>query len=57
MKSEGIELPEGRKMKTIEKDGYKYLGILEYEDLLRERMMDILNHEYFHRVKKVLKSG
>ncbi len=57
MKSEGIELPEGRKMKTIEEDGYKYLGILEYDDLLRERMKDILNHEYFHRVKKVLKSG
>ncbi len=54
-KSCEIVKSEGQKMKTIEEDGYKYLGILEYDDVLRERMKDILSHEYFHRVKKVVK--
>ena len=33
MKFEGIGLREGQKMKTVEDDGYKYLGILGYDDL------------------------
>lgn len=30
-KAEGITLPDGCKMKSLEEDGYKYLGVLEYE--------------------------
>ena len=29
--TDGIELPSGEKIKEIEEDGYKYLGILEYD--------------------------
>ena len=29
--TEGIELPSAGKIREIEKDGYKYLGILEYD--------------------------
>ena len=56
MKFEGIDLPEGQEMKTVEDDGYKYVGVLEYDNLLHERMENALRREYFHRVKKVLKS-
>ena len=28
---DGIELPSGDKIREIEKDGHKYLGILEYD--------------------------
>ena len=29
--TDGIELPSGEKIREIEEDGYKYLGILEYD--------------------------
>ena len=32
VKSEGIDLPEGRQMKTVEDDGYKYLGVLSQQN-------------------------
>ena len=30
----GVALPDGCRMKTVEEEGYKYLCILEYNDLL-----------------------
>ena len=33
-KCKGIDLPEGHRMKSVEEEGYKYLGVLEYYDLL-----------------------
>ena len=33
-----------------------FLGVLEYDDLLHERMKNALRSEYFRRMKKVLKS-
>ena len=58
MKFEGINLPEGQKKNTVEDDGYKYLGVVEYNDLLHERMKNALRSEYmyFRRMKKFLKS-
>ena len=56
VKSEGIDLPDGRRMKTVEEGGYKYLGILEHDDLLHEKMKSKIKIEYFRRLKKVLKS-
>ena len=29
--TDGIELASGEKIREIEEDGYKYLGILEYD--------------------------
>ena len=56
MKFEGIYLPEGQKMKTLEDDGYKDLGVPEYNDLLHERMKGAMRSKYYRRMKKVLKS-
>lgn len=45
MKSKAIELPEGRKTKAIQEDGDRYLGILEYDDALHQKMKNALSHE------------
>ena len=42
-----IELPEGEVIKEIDKSGYKYLGVLEAEQMLESEMKDKLRAEYF----------
>ena len=34
VKYDGVDLPDGRRMKSVEEDGHKYLGILEYNEVL-----------------------
>ena len=36
--TERIELPSGEKIREIEEDGYKYLGILEYDRVKEQEM-------------------
>ena len=55
-KFEGVDLPDGCRMKIVEEEGYKYLGILEYNDLLHGEMKRKIRCEYFRRLKRVLKS-
>ena len=54
--ADGIELPSGEEMKEIEEDGYKYLGILEYDRVKEQKMKDKFRNKYFRRVKLILKS-
>ena len=54
--TEGIELPSGEKIREIEEDGYKYLGILEYDRVKEQEMKDKFRNEYFKREKFILKS-
>ena len=54
--ADGIELPSGEKIREIEEDGYKYLGILEYDRIKEQQMKDKLRNEYFRRLKLILKS-
>ena len=57
MKSVGIELPDGKVIKSLQEgESYKYLGILEAERFLGEEMKLKVSKEYFRRLKKVLKS-
>ena len=30
VKYDGVDLPDGRRMNSVEEDGYKYLGIFKY---------------------------
>ena len=53
---EGISLPTGEQIHELEDDGYKYLGILEANDILHKEMKALVTKEYIRRVKKVLKS-
>ena len=48
-----ITSPDSRKMKSVEEDGYKILGILEYDDLLQGHKKNVLKKEYFRRLKTV----
>ena len=56
VKYDGVDLPDGRRMKSVEEDGYKYLGILEYSDVLQAEMKTRLQNEYYRRLKRILKT-
>ena len=53
--TDGIELPSGETIREIE-DGYKYLGIFEYDRVKKQEMKDKFRNEYFRRTKLILKS-
>jgi hypothetical protein len=56
VKCSGIVLPTGEQIHELEDEGYKYLGILEADDILHAEMKNLVTKEYFRRVKKVLRS-
>ena len=57
MKSVGIELPDGKVIKSLQEgESYKYLRILEADKFLEEKMKLNVSKEYIRRLKKVLKS-
>ena len=56
VKAVGIELPEGKAIKQQEGESYKYLGILEADKLLEEKMKLNVSKEYIRRLRTVLKS-
>ena len=56
VKSHGIQLPDEQIMKSLkEEDSYKYLGILEADDIKHEQMKEKVKKEYLRRVRKILK--
>ncbi len=52
----GISLPDGKQIQGLEDEGYKYLGILEVDNILHKNMKALVTKEYIRRAKKVLKS-
>ena len=57
VESNGIDLPNNETIKsTHEENGYKYLGIMEANQVLSGQMKERLRKEYKRRVKKILKS-
>ena len=57
VKSVGIELPDGKVIKSLQEgESYKYLGILEVDKFLEEKMKLNVSKEYIRRLRKVLKS-
>ena len=55
--SEGIELPNGKKIRSLDdQEGYKYLGILHFDDIKHKEVKEKLRKEYARRVRKILKS-
>ena len=56
VKSVGLELPNGKLIQSLQEDeSYKYLGILEADQFLEEKMKLNVSKEYIRRIK-VLKS-
>ena len=57
MKSVGIELPDGKIIKSLQEgESYKYLGILEADKFLEEKMKLNVSKQYIRNLRKVLKS-
>ena len=57
VKSVGIELPDGKVIKSLqESESYKYLGILEADKFLVEKVKLHVSKEYIRRLRKILKS-
>ena len=53
---DGIGLPNGEVMKELDENGYKYLGVLEGEDIMHREMKKKVKEEYLRRVKLVARS-
>ena len=50
MKSVGIELPDGKVIKSLQEgESYKYLGILEADQFLEEKMTLNVSKEYIRK--------
>ena len=56
-KFDGISLPDGRVMKAlIERAGYKYLGILQADQIRYTHMKEKVKTKYLRKVRKVLET-
>ena len=57
MKSDGIQLPNDTVMKSlVEGESYKYLGVLEVDEVMVNEMKNKVKEEYYRRVRKVLET-
>ena len=55
--SDGIMLPDENRIKSMNEDcSYKYLGVLESDQVKQKEMKEKLRNEYKRRVRKVLQS-
>ena len=55
-KIDGITIPTGEKIEEIDKDiGYKYLRILEVDDIKSSEIKSNIKKEYLRRLKLILK--
>ena len=55
-KYRGLNLQNGKLMKTIDEEGYKYLGILEYDKVKKKEMKTEFVREYKRRIRLILTS-
>ena len=54
--SEGVDMPDGERIKEIEKNEYKYLGTLEYNKIKESKMKENFRREYLRRTKLIMKN-
>ena len=54
--SEGVEMPDGERIKEVEKNGYRYLSILKYKKIKESKMKENFRREYLSRTKLIMKS-
>ena len=52
----GIELLDGNRMREVNLDGYKYLGVLQLDSIINRETKEKMKSEYIRRVKKLLRS-
>ena len=54
--TEGLELPSDDTIRHIDKEGYKYLGIMEFDSVREKNMIRHFQSQYFRRSRLVLRS-
>ena len=55
--SDGIKLPDAKEIKSMnEGEGYKYLGIIEADEIKKKEMKEKVSNEYKRRVRKILET-
>ena len=54
--SEGIELPDGERIKEVDHKEYKYLGVLQLDKTMNNELKENIGNEYIGRVKLICKS-
>ena len=58
VESSGIALPDGAEIRSLEQsEGYKYLGILQSDDIKNNEIKQMSKKEYFRRARMVLKAN
>uniref|UniRef100_A0A2H6MYK7 Uncharacterized protein n=1 Tax=Micrurus carvalhoi TaxID=3147026 RepID=A0A2H6MYK7_9SAUR len=53
---DGIEMPNRQLIKYNQNEDYKYLGILQLDNIKHGEVKTIVRREYTNRVRKILKS-
>ena len=57
VRREGIKLPDGKEIKCLQgEENYKYLGVLEKDDINHDKVKKNVRTEYTRRLKLILKS-
>ena len=56
VKPDGTKLPNGKVIKSLEGESYKYLGVLETDEVIVNEMKDKVKKEYYRGVRKVLET-
>ena len=54
--SKGLNLPNGKLMKTIDEEGYKHLGMLEYDKVKEKEMKTEFLRGYKRRLRLIFRS-
>ena len=55
--SEEIEFLEGERMKEVDQEGYKYLGVLQLDKTMNKEVKEKIGNEYIRRVKLICESS
>ena len=53
VKSEGIEFPDGERMKEVDQEGYMYLAVLQLDKTINKEMKENIGNEYIRKVKLI----
>ena len=56
VQTEGIELPDGKRMREVDLDGCKCLGVFQLDSIMIREIKEKVKSEYIRRVKKLLRS-
>ena len=53
--SEEVKMPDGERIKEVEKNRYRYLSILEYNKIKESKLKENFRREYLLRTKLIMK--